>query len=94
MFNKTVNKALIKPQINYTIRCLTRLVEFCKATLTQWFRVPLRPANKKFEMHQIHRNLQAASPSDLNEQLTSVCQLTSESTSYDMDGNTFCIIFV
>ena len=51
---------------------MTRLVEFCKATLTQWFRVPLRPATTKFEMHQIHRNLQAASPSDLNEQLTSV----------------------
>ena len=28
-----------------------------KATLTPW-----RPASKKFEMHQIHRKLQAASP--------------------------------
>ena len=42
----TVNKALFKSQINYTIGCLTRLVEFCKATLTPWFRVPWRPATK------------------------------------------------
>ena len=39
-----------------------------------------RPAKIKFEMHQIHRNLQAASPSDLNEQLTSVVKLTSVSS--------------
>ena len=53
---------------------------FCKATLTLSFRVRERPATQKFEMHQIHRNLQAASPSDLNEQLTSVVKLTSVSS--------------
>ena len=35
---------------------------FCKATLTLSFRVRERPATQKFEMYQIHRNLQAAYP--------------------------------
>ena len=65
---------------------------FCKATLTLSFRVRERPATQKFEMHQIHRNLQAASPSDLNEQLTSVVKLTSVSSTIGY-GREYVFVF-
>ena len=65
---------------------------FCKATLTPSFRVRERPATQKFEMHQIHRNLQATSPSDLNEQLTSVVILTSVSSTIGY-GREYVLVF-